>query len=94
MVTLKSLVVSFCSKSFSKKKLIYSLSSLFLVLYLLHIMLANQKQIKYTDYTTYSDVEREYRKRFNLMDRPTEFDEECNLGNNYNSLLYMNIFDF
>ncbi len=84
MVILKSLVVFFCAKFFSKKKLIYSLSSLFLVLFLLH-MIADQNEKSFTHYTpTYSDGEKEYRKRFNLMDRPTEVDdEECNLGNNY-----------
>jgi len=66
--------------SFSKKTLIYSLSSVFLVLFLLH-MIANEKQINFTHSGTYSDIERKYRKKFNLMDRPAEVDEECNLGN-------------
>jgi len=48
-------------------------------------MIADQNEKSFTHYTpTYSDGEKEYRKRFNLMDRPTEVDdEECNLGNNY-----------
>lgn len=78
MMIYKSILVSFSVKFLSKRTLIYSLSSLFLVLFLLQLSIQKMRTLTYD--TTYSEVEKIYRKRFNLMDRPAEIGEECNLG--------------
>ncbi len=82
----KSLAPSFNFKFISKIKFLNFLCSLFILLFLLQVIL------KYKDYdsdfTTLSEVEKEYRKTFNLMVGSAEVGQECTLGN-YCRILYL-----
>ena len=64
--------------SISKIKVFYSLASLFFLLFLVQL---NHKEKKSSDFKASSEVEKKYRKRYNLLDGPAEVGEECTLGN-------------
>ena len=66
--------------SISKIKVCYSLSSLFFLLFLIQTI-ANHRGKDSYDCTTSSEVEKIYRKRYNLLDGPAEVGDECTLGN-------------
>ncbi len=65
--------------SISKIKVFYSLSSLFFLLFLIQTI-ANHRGKDSYDFTTSFEVEKVYRKRYNLLDGPAEVGEECTLG--------------
>lgn len=78
-------------KRFNRQKLLISLFSLFLFLLMAHHVNDNKNINSIADIlsknslspATSDEVEKEYRKRFNLMDGSTEIDGECTLGNFY-----------
>lgn len=76
----KSLASSFSFRSISKITILYSLCSLFIFLFLLQVIV-NDKEKYLTDLPTLTIVEKEYRRKYNLIDGPAEIDKECTLGN-------------
>ena len=77
----ENLVSSFRVKSYFNKALLYSIFCLALFLYVISLKWKlNQTENILTDSTMYSEFEKEYRKKFNLLDRVVEADEECTLG--------------
>ena len=77
----KSLASSFSLQLISKFKIMYSLFSLFILLFLLQVILKNYNENNFDFNKTLSNVEKEYRKTFNLMIEPAEVGQECTLGN-------------
>jgi len=77
----KSLASSFSLQLISKFKIMYSLFSLFILLFLLQVILKNYEENNFDFNKTLSNVEKEYRKTFNLMIEPAEVGQECTLGN-------------
>ncbi len=90
---LKSLVSSFGAQFFSNRSLNYFLVvglGIFVIYFLVQVK-SNQKEILLSKFRFqpdsnvekgfYSAAESAYRKKFNLLERPTEVaGEECNLG--------------
>lgn len=84
----KSLGLSFSFQFISKIKILYSICSLFIFVFLLQVIITNH-QANNSDFTTLSDVEKEYRKTFNLMAGPSEeVGHECTLGHYTNHIFF------
>lgn len=75
----KSLASS-CNLTFIKKKKILSCLFSFFFLFFFHQVIVKTKETSSTDFTTLTEIEKEYRKRFNLMDGSAEVGKECTLG--------------
>ncbi len=80
----KSLASTLSLRSINKIKVLYSLGSLFSIFFFLQVI-ENVKEEYTNDFARSSVFEKEYRKRFNLMNGPAVVGEECTLGN----LLYV-----
>lgn len=48
---------------------------------MLQVILNEKEENLTSSFTNLSDLEKEYRKRFNLLDGPAEVGKECTLGN-------------
>ena len=86
----KSLIFALDVKSFYKWTFLYSLSGLVLVFFFLQVITNKPKEVNSIYHTTFTEFEKQYRKRFNLMiEKPADVGEECTLGNLSITLLYL-----